>query len=84
MLRALDEEARAAQWGHMEELLALNVEVTHALYRLTLAVWSDKGTTLPTPLRIPRPSDEPDEEEDVPEPEPVTRETYRRALLGGG
>lgn len=86
MLRAITDEAKARRWGHVEELLAINTEILHALYRLTLAMNSKERTPLPEPFRYPRPSNKPDEPEVVEEEivEQVTIHTYRRAMLGGG
>jgi hypothetical protein len=46
-------ERTAALWAL--EVQALTAEMVHALWRLTLAVNSKKGTRPPQPLRLPRP-----------------------------
>lgn len=84
MLRALFDEVEERRWGHVEELLATNVEILHALYRWMLAVYGEKRMPIPDQLRWPRPSDRRDESDDDEPERRVTRHTYRRALLGGG
>lgn len=46
---------RAEREVHAGECAALAVELLHALFRLTLAAHSRKGTRLPEPLSLPRP-----------------------------
>lgn len=84
MLEAIHEEVEAARWGQLEELLALNTEILHSLYRLMFAANTKKGTRLPKPLRIPRPSVGPKPDDDELEEPRVTRHSIRRLLMGGG
>lgn len=54
--------ARASSgWSNLEELLALNAELSHATWRLLAIVHSKEGAKIPDPLQIPRPgrADEP-------------------------
>lgn len=64
-------------WGSNEELLALNVELTHALLITTLKIHSKKGSRVPPPLHIPRPG------EATHERRKPTRQDFRNLLLGG-
>lgn len=80
MMQAVAEEVNAQRWGQIEELLALQAEVLHAVYRLTWSTHSGK----PYPgkeLKIPRPERESKPVEERP---PVTIHTWRQAMLGGG
>lgn len=45
-------EIDARQWTQQDELLALNAEMTHAVYR---AVIGSGGGKPPKPFRLPRP-----------------------------
>lgn len=47
----------AGWWTSELELLAAAVELTHQNVVATIALGARKGTTLPDPLRIPRPTD---------------------------
>jgi len=42
-------------WSNEHELLAINAEITDAVYRALVAAHSDKNATQPKPLKIPRP-----------------------------
>lgn len=42
-------------WGNAEELLATLVELSHATWRVLVTVYSEKGASVPEPLRVPRP-----------------------------
>ena len=46
------EQAEAARWTDLHELLALNVEMTHGVLR---AVIASAGGKPPDPLELPRP-----------------------------
>lgn len=54
-LRALEAEAKSAAWTDLHEMLAINTEVLHGIYR-ALAGMFGKGNP-PEPLRLPRPDD---------------------------
>ncbi len=49
---AAQEDAKAAAWTDLHELLALNVELTHALLRQAIA---SAGGKPPDQLEVPRP-----------------------------
>ena len=59
LLAAAADEAKAATWTDLHELLAINTEVTHAVLRQSMAAAGAKDMDLPPPLRIPRPHDKP-------------------------
>lgn len=46
---------QVGEWGNVEELLAVNAEVTDAGNRLFYSAHTKKGTPAPKPLKIPRP-----------------------------
>lgn len=52
---AYAKEAEDARWTDLHELLALNTEVTHAMYRQLRANAGAKEQDIPEPLEIPRP-----------------------------
>lgn len=75
------------KWRTTDELAAQQVEMTHALLRISLAGYriqltrSDAAKVkIPDPYRVPRPGDEPVE---VQPSKKLSRESIRRALLGG-
>lgn len=51
--------AHVERWTTTDELLAVNAEVMHSLYRAFVQAWGNEGTKLPDPLVIPRPGDSP-------------------------
>lgn len=57
MFAAYRDEAEAAAWTDIHELLAINAELTHALIRQTAAAAGAKESQLPKPLQIPRPNE---------------------------
>ncbi len=75
MLAAATEQAEAARWTDMHELLALNAELTHGVLR---AVIASGGGKPPDPLELPRPG-RPDPNAPV-----VMRPSEFGKLLAGG
>lgn len=53
--QAAVEQAEAARWTDLHELLALNVEMTHLAMCQAMANAGAKRNQIPDPLRIPRP-----------------------------
>lgn len=76
LIRGLPEDSVTARkvtsgWLTVHELVALDVEVTHALLRATLAAAGVKRGQLPPELRLPRPGrDEPQAASRPPQPTP--------------
>jgi hypothetical protein len=58
LYEAARDEATAAEWTALHELLATQAEITHALLRVVLGGLGAKSNDVPPPLRIPRPGDE--------------------------
>lgn len=54
MLQAV-ERARVDHWGHVEELLAQQVELLHSIMRVLVQAYGKKGQTKIEPFRYPRP-----------------------------
>ena len=52
------ERAAAARWTVADELAALAIEVAHGHFLAFLGAHTSKGTRLPPPLRVPRPTEE--------------------------
>jgi hypothetical protein len=52
---AFEDEARAAAWTHLHELIAIQTETLHGVYRLLIGALS--RTNPPEQLSIPRPHD---------------------------
>lgn len=78
LIRALV-PARRDDWGNTEELLATVAEVGYETFRVVYAANSKEGTTIPGPLRIPRPG----KPVDTPvEQRKATPEEMRRFFLG--
>jgi hypothetical protein len=79
------ELAAAEHWSPELELLAVQCEVTHALYRAYVGAHSKKGAKLPPPLQIPRPGSKAEPAE---QPAPTTQRLSplgaARALFRGG
>ena len=50
-------EVEHAEWTGLHELMATQVEITHALLRVVLGGLGAKGSDVPKPLRVPRPGD---------------------------
>lgn len=75
------ELAVAERWTPELELLAINAELTHALYAAFVAANSKKGAQVPKPLRIPRPGDAAAEQDG---PRRMSAGEFARAMSGGG
>lgn len=48
---------RTPGWGTEQELAAVQIEVTHAVVRTVIAAFSKRGSAIPKPLHVPRPTD---------------------------
>lgn len=46
-------------WSADQELAAIGVEVAHSSLRVLIGAHARKGASIPKPLRIPRPTDQP-------------------------
>jgi hypothetical protein len=68
-------EAEQASWTDLHELMAMNVEMTHRLWRQALASAGAKEADIPPVLRVPRPSD--------PKPRKIGAVEAARAMMGG-
>lgn len=67
-----------AGWSPAEELAAVMVEQVHELRRTFIALWST--STPPDSLRLPRPNDDDELEEEI----PLATSEQMRAFFQGG
>jgi len=74
------EVEQARRWTPELELLAQQTEILHSQLRAYLAAHTDKGSSLPPPLRIPRPGEKPAR----PDGAVVVKPSAFAAMLAGG